>query len=600
MSSTVEAGSLSSLTTLASNPPQYPRNPTETVRSPLVLYIARVPGSKDVFLSPLKPKEKVVSAQDVESSLYYVHIDQPEDEMLIQETATLSSLAQQGAADIQEKPPPLPRRPLSEDRSSFPHDAPLPRRPLPPKPEAHEAAQSENPPTTYKPYRKPITPYVTPISASDKAENSPNVNIAKIQRKPLGGRPLPALPSDVSNSLERVGSKQFSPWPFDPATDDPPSLPPRRPQRYSEGTRNDFLSVNSSYSSDRLQVPFDGQIGTRKPSDAAVTSPVSSRRASYFSQYSEGETQASITLIRRDPGSGAQWNVAKISDPSVTELSSETPETEPRYKQMGAPMFVEVSTPGYSKFVDQPTSLENSQGHISRPSTNPTFERRMYLEGSRHANHTYTHRKSSSQGSATLPSDIDSNAPSSRTTDRGYAFLSPWGGKCQFSTGGAGRSVTCRHSIPSVNSSVSDAPATVSELRFNLPSTSATSSAQSKVSKRASAMAALGRPKLSIRPHSESSVLPTSTISPSPILANMAANDLKEGRDSFDLDADFGRMDLSLGQERAGGGFSGKQAKLGKLIVWDEGLKMLDLLVAANVALWWRAYERVGRARDGE
>lgn len=53
-----------------------------------------------------------------------------------------------------------------------------------------------------------------------------------------------------------------------------------------------------------------------------------------------------------------------------------------------------------------------------------------------------------------------------------------------------------------------------------------------------------------------------------------------------------GNIDLSLGQERAGGGFGGKQAKLGKLIIEDEGQKMLDLVVAANMALWWRAYER--------
>lgn len=31
----------------------------------------------------------------------------------------------------------------------------------------------------------------------------------------------------------------------------------------------------------------------------------------------------------------------------------------------------------------------------------------------------------------------------------------------------------------------------------------------------------------------------------------------------------------------------GKQAKLGKLIVEDEGLKMLDLVVAANMGVWW-------------
>ena len=51
-------------------------------------------------------------------------------------------------------------------------------------------------------------------------------------------------------------------------------------------------------------------------------------------------------------------------------------------------------------------------------------------------------------------------------------------------------------------------------------------------------------------------------------------------------------IDLSLGQELAGGGFAGRQAKLGKLIVEYEGLKMLDLLVAANMSLWWRAYEK--------
>ena len=35
---------------------------------------------------------------------------------------------------------------------------------------------------------------------------------------------------------------------------------------------------------------------------------------------------------------------------------------------------------------------------------------------------------------------------------------------------------------------------------------------------------------------------------------------------TFVMDED-GRIDLSLGQERAGGGFGGKQAKLGKLII---------------------------------
>jgi hypothetical protein len=50
MNSYVEANSLSDITQIASNPPKYPRNPTEKPRSPLILYIARVPGSKGKLL----------------------------------------------------------------------------------------------------------------------------------------------------------------------------------------------------------------------------------------------------------------------------------------------------------------------------------------------------------------------------------------------------------------------------------------------------------------------------------------------------------------------------------------------------------------------
>jgi hypothetical protein len=42
----VEANSLSDITELASNPPRYPRNPTEPRKASLTLYIARVPGCK--------------------------------------------------------------------------------------------------------------------------------------------------------------------------------------------------------------------------------------------------------------------------------------------------------------------------------------------------------------------------------------------------------------------------------------------------------------------------------------------------------------------------------------------------------------------------
>jgi hypothetical protein len=110
---------------------------------------------------------------------------------------------------------------------------------------------------------------------------------------------------------------------------------------------------------------------------------------------------------------------------------------------------------------------------------------------------------------------------------------------------------------------------TVSELRFNLPSSSKASTPRGEESSKRSSF--FHKPR-----HSRNS----SSISDSRV------------ESSEDVRRSFDRMDLSLGQEFAGGGFGGKQAKLGKLILEDEGLKMMDLLVAANVALWWRAYER--------
>jgi hypothetical protein len=66
-------------------------------------------------------------------------------------------------------------------------------------------------------------------------------------------------------------------------------------------------------------------------------------------------------------------------------------------------------------------------------------------------------------------------------------------------------------------------------------------------------------------------------------------DDGDDGDDGWDADH---RLDLSLGRERAGGGATGKKAKLGKLIVEGDGLQMLDLVVAANMAVWWSVYER--------
>jgi hypothetical protein len=156
---------------------------------------------------------------------------------------------------------------------------------------------------------------------------------------------------------------------------------------------------------------------------------------------------------------------------------------------------------------------------------------------------------------------------------RGYAFTSPWDGKCDFRTGNGGRSVRCYHNLydgqsaaynPLVSEQGSSMPRTsavaVSELRFNLPSSELFSASdQDSVESR-------------IRGH--------------------FAKILRPNGDAEDEDDSVSPFDVNVGSEKAGGGNRGTRAKLGKLIVYNDGLKMLDLLVAANVGVWWGAWER--------
>jgi len=61
--------------------------------------------------------------------------------------------------------------------------------------------------------------------------------------------------------------------------------------------------------------------------------------------------------------------------------------------------------------------------------------------------------------------------------------------------------------------------------------------------------------------------------------------------DDEDGDGDDDGLDR-LGVEKAGGGIRGKRVKLGKLIIHHEGQQMLDLVVAANMGIFWRIWDR--------
>jgi hypothetical protein len=117
----------------------------------------------------------------------------------------------------------------------------------------------------------------------------------------------------------------------------------------------------------------------------------------------------------------------------------------------------------------------------------------------------------------------------------------------------------------------------LSELRFNLPNSN-----KPTIRPQSAFAAGAKLPNSDRRPDSSLS-LSTSTNNPHD----------KSDDDDDDFDGHDIRILQNLGQEKAGGGFGGKQAKLGKLIIWPDGVQMLDLLVAANVGLWWRAWEKV-------
>lgn len=198
---------------------------------------------------------------------------------------------------------------------------------------------------------------------------------------------------------------------------------------------------------------------------------------------------------------------------------------------------------------------------------------------------------------------------------KGYTFLSPWDGRCDFRTSSNGRGLKCRHTrnttsqgfnplaaaqaLRDAASSATDGgragggggrsrgasasvmgggggggdmgkTVPVSELRFNLPSTDLFHSKEDRERAAREVVEGFGR-----------------------MLVRSPGGHERDGDEDGGEDDEEPVFDFSgLGRERAGGGNRGKRAKLGKLLIHDEGLKMLDLVVAANMGIWWQAWER--------
>ncbi|KAI2466119.1 hypothetical protein F4781DRAFT_368256 [Annulohypoxylon bovei var. microspora] len=584
----VEARSLASLNYLAANPPQYPKKPNEERQEPLILYISRVPGTRDIILSTLKPQVKNVTAEDVASSLYYVHLNVPEDEALIPPPGqTKSSSSPRTSGESSRSGNQIHRKPVP-GTSSLASSRLDENVPLPPPGKENQSNTGQ----TQPPMRKPVAqPGPSPVSQRPPASQfAPPTGPP---RKPVGPRPI------GSDSPERN-------LPLSPIYDQPPEYPPRPsmdapplPPRPSE-----------------LEDPFTGY--ARSPS------PKSPSKRPFV--------PFSLTLIRRDPSSGQQWNVGKVAS-----FQLENPELiiDEKYRQPSPSIMIHLESSGYAKFRGMPThppaditpaeiraSLDIRPGSASSSqkfqlpdfngpvTASNAFERQVMMAYSKSFSaairEKFHHRSASEEERSPPPSfptrknrhgslgsigsfggDFDGGEapvitqPAPGLKPRGYMFKSPWGGRCEFVTGNAGRSLKCRHVLPNYTGTVFNPLVDgqeaghghhrpkgqpISEIRFNLPSS------ELFTEKRSTEGGARTRDQLQSQ-------------------LNRVIQKA-HGLDHNNDDDDDWHLDLSLGREKAGGGNRGKRAKMGKLIVFDDGLKMLDLVVAANVGVWWTAWER--------
>ena len=663
MSSQVEARSLADLNFLAANPPRYPVNPAEDPRESLVLYISRVPGTSDVILSTAKPQKKNVTGEDIATPLYYVHLDSPSDELL--------------APPV--RPPaddPSPRSSLESSRSA------IPRKPLPPATSVSSTAVPHVPklliPQSAVAAGPASAPGFMPVAPSPRLDRYGPGSSDFPREEERERTAVVSRDGYTANPMFRT-SRQYH-------TAELPELPPRSPPKPTSGTgaavarkplgprpleaphpvgRDAEMHLESSYQSNdrhaaepRLSPALVHADLAVRPAHIPTTAPYLPAVPSLSVQGDQRITVMafSLTIIRRDPSSGVQWNVGKVSSPQTYPPTRGQIERELDAQELGQlgpkpNIDIHLETSGYVKFrggmpnrydVDAAKrSIGTSSGHAAIPrhgvedggppgqwqshkaqidegfsrqvamvysksfasNLKQAFRRRGSSVNSNDSSHDelappkpFRPGHASSHSVASIEStgsmEMDERDPQALITQpgpglkpRGYVFMSPWDGRCEFQTGNGGKSLKCRHKLPSHddgfnplvvtqalrdgqafnrarNSSVSavvTGSKPVSELRFNLPSGGLFAPSKKD-----------GTRHFHDRFHK---------------LLNLED-------DSSDEEEEDAPMDLSLGREKAGGGNRGKRAKLGKLIIHDEGLKMLDLVVAANIGVWWTTWER--------
>lgn len=651
----------------------------------------------DVFLSPLKPPTKdSVSAEAINASLYYLHVATPDDDVLLQEVEEEreeeARIRQEMGDDAEPETTPhefarlnnVRRKPVpgggggggarnantngngngdgSANATSPPSLATQEN--IPPWLSSMPEQRSQVPSSL--PGSMPTTEFPRQGGQSAHAQR-----VQFLERRPtlspIPRRPLPPVPNGES-ALESSGypAKRHNRW---SALAGYVNL---GPESWKE--RHDTMSNRRSLDSRRPNLaPQPTHESPPLPARSPGQSP---SRLSHDSRSPEPSPGFHITLIRRDPTHGTQWNVATISTPRLDD----------------GMIDIEISTPGYNRFIaqDEPLSLENlgsladganapslaalqalqkSAGQLNENNVNinnankapgPPGPRRFRRKLCVSRTHQDEARGSTDQPGAVRGS-IDSVGPGSppmkpqqglsKLKSGYYTFTSPWNGICTFATAVNGRNLKCKHMIPlqappgiGMDTMPANPAETVAEIRFNtpfqpnhlhhqpnpshlspfllsqtptfaanpefdpsLPSTASTTTtntnpaptqpSQPSTSKRNS-LALFLNPNTYNRPrshsgnsltHTHTNNLTTATTPNTTAITRKPSTHSTTSTTTATTD-DPDRLDFTLARERAGGGMRGKSAKLGKLVVEDEGIKMLDLVVAACMGVWWRGY----------
>ena len=494
----------------------------------------------DVFLTPLKPPTKAsISLEAIQSCLYYLHVVTPEDDEL------RSSLEeQQRTADAERlaNAPPIHRKPLP--LTPFANYPASQRPPTPPKSYPHFQPGLRDQPDATQAARLAARGIHLRLNTRSEGGGEP------VRRKPLG--PRARVARVLEGNIDSTGS---------------------------------VLDTSSGCSAQPASGLLHVSHSEPWPEIEEQAPPLPPRTKKSTVQEADR-----IVLIRRDPASGSQWNVG-----TITVASS------------GLSATVEIHTPGYQKFAKQDLEshtqlsetaqiLQNEESSMSaspvnHPTTAPQFIRTIDILA---LNQPKLGRSAHQRNlSDDMYNVMEQNSTQSQVPSHSKCiFTSPWKGKCSFTTGLDGRSLKCRHALPIASSTGEMSSEAACEIRFNLPwlrlrkknqsqSDGENSKVPSSVPRSAEAKEVFRRSVQRLRSASGSKMISEGQRLQTDFESIKARSNAADGQH---------RLDLSLGQEKAGGGFRGSSAKLGKLIIENEGLKFADLAVGACMSIWWTHY----------